>query len=992
MNFKNLLEVLLKSFISSSHKISLFSKFSDIEQLLKLHSSRKYEYIFLNEEKIHKILYENENIIKIQSNVGESSLINLFYIVLLLKSNPYLTNYIYDFEYIENVNNFRKKSDNNLTMFILSMIIIELITNYKNADDYYDCNCEEKLNKIYKENETIRNKYNLKEYNLDINKKDIESNNLEEIYSQIIISLIIKEKIQNYELVNKIFNQLNVKNINLTTNIFENLMTAFNSNETFIKNFTISNMNDLYNQEKINFYYILFKYIFKNSFYIYNIPFLFKIRNSILKIIKKYGKNFSIIENDINITKKIEYVLNIFCDSKYYFLLIKYIREKFEKLNQVLLYYQQFLFVSKLNEIKLLREYINNPKLEIDIEKYLEDYEKAKILNLKSNIIKFLIEETQKNINIEEDIKECISLWEVLEKNIKDRKMKKIKKNYIVILRKYFNNEKNKDLLLKIFTKESYEFCINSINNKDFEGNKFGNNINSQIDKIYNEINEDKRDEFGEEILKITNENKSSTDEKENNSNEINKIKNNEINEIKNNKFGEEISNIINEEKISTNENELSENSKIIEKNSIDQNNNESNIKLYNSEVQNEEIIFSDINYSSLSYIRTIGNHKSCAELIAESNNGYFYSYGEKNIFLYNSNYEKIMDIKDIKNISNLYEVKTSQNPQTFTKIIKLVGCKNGQINLITINTEKLASKIDKFEISFNSTYSCIEIDTNNFIIFGDKGVYTCNDVFNRIGVHDFMKLADTRYKGVVKITKNIIAMSSNKYIKNGDNKLIFYNSKNYKLIREVEGYSFTSSQNGLAVMPKNEEDKIKNKVLLCACKKYASHEKNGILLVNAEMGSKSEIKNPFFDTGNFEVHCFCPISLIKNSNSILIEKITLIEQDYFLVGGFNQKKRKGIIKLFKLIRSENIKETKIEYLQDIEVEKNDNFKGFNCAISSITQSKKDGKILVSCWDGNVYLFSNFNIEPFLKYDAINSYNCKQIAGQIEQKKILIEA
>ena len=44
----------------------------------------------------------------------------------------------------------------------------------------------------------------------------------------------------------------------------------------------------------------------------------------------------------------------------------------------------------------------------------------------------------------------------------------------------------------------------------------------------------------------------------------------------------------------------------------------------------------------------------------------------------------------------------------------------------------------------------------------------------------------------------------------------------------------------------------------------------------------------------------------------------------------------------------------------------NNKFKG---PISCIIQSNIDGKILISCWDGNIYLLDKPNIEDYLKYD-----------------------
>ena len=53
-----------------------------------------------------------------------------------------------------------------------------------------------------------------------------------------------------------------------------------------------------------------------------------------------------------------------------------------------------------------------------------------------------------------------------------------------------------------------------------------------------------------------------------------------------------------------------------------------------------------------------------------------------------------------------------------------------------------------------------------------------------------------------------------------------------------------------------------------------------------------------------------------------------------------------------------------IEFVSNIENEKieNDEFKGFNGAISCIIQSKDDNNILITCTDGYVFLFQeNFD-------------------------------
>ena len=92
-------------------------------------------------------------------------------------------------------------------------------------------------------------------------------------------------------------------------------------------------------------------------------------------------------------------------------------------------------------------------------------------------------------------------------------------------------------------------------------------------------------------------------------------------------------------------------------------------------------------------------------------------------------------------------------------------------------------------------------------------------------------------------------------------------------------------------------------------------------------------------------------------------------DTDYFLVGGFDPPKKEGIIKLFKIIYGATAWGAKIEFMQDIVFEYNENFEGFEEPISSIIQSKVTGNVLVTCYDGNVYLFTPPNIDYYLEED-----------------------
>ena len=179
----------------------------------------------------------------------------------------------------------------------------------------------------------------------------------------------------------------------------------------------------------------------------------------------------------------------------------------------------------------------------------------------------------------------------------------------------------------------------------------------------------------------------------------------------------------------------------------------------------------------------------------------------------------------------------------------------------------------------------------------------------------------------------------------------------------EVKNYSFTLTLNNCALM--KIPNKNNCKLLLFACKKYLKDDKNGILLLIIQLSEDSGKKfEKFYDTKNYEVYCFCPILKIENKTVLeKNDKAEAIETEYFLVGGFDLDKNEGLIKLYKVIYDDEIEKIEIEYIQDIIVgkkirkEDSDSFKGFKGPINCIIQSST-GRILVTCYDGNVYLFS----------------------------------
>ena len=60
--------------------------------------------------------------------------------------------------------------------------------------------------------------------------------------------------------------------------MIDDIFKILNNNENYINDYILINNEDFSNEKKINFYFILFKYILKNSIYIYQLPFILKTK------------------------------------------------------------------------------------------------------------------------------------------------------------------------------------------------------------------------------------------------------------------------------------------------------------------------------------------------------------------------------------------------------------------------------------------------------------------------------------------------------------------------------------------------------------------------------------------------------------------------------------------------------------------------------------------------------------------------------------------
>ena len=259
----------------------------------------------------------------------------------------------------------------------------------------------------------------------------------------------------------------------------------------------------------------------------------------------------------------------------------------------------------------------------------------------------------------------------------------------------------------------------------------------------------------------------------------------------------------------------------------------------------------------------------------------------------------------------------------------------------------------------------------NKYTITGIKGILNLtSDFSSQISVYNFNEKSS--FIGGINLGNNTLALTSNSIVPSGEDKLILYNNSIERIKKEINGYSFRISSNCLSLI-ESEKDGKKTKILLCACKKYSKNQKNGILLVDLSKFDENEKTNElFYDTDHFEVDCFCPISIVENTNprEEITKKnnITITKTDFFFVGGFDEEKREGKIKLYKINYNNN--NIDIEYIQDI-INNDEKFEGFDRSITSIIQSDIIGNILVTSMDGNVYLFKPPNIDYLLNNDYL---------------------
>ena len=918
---------------------NLIHNISELNKILKSKKRHKWKYIYINNKNITQLLYdEDENI-----NIDDADIDiftefeNLFYLDHLILNDNEIINYTFSKKFINEIFlKLVKKSSKIFELIILAKIVLNIINNYKSCDNYYENTDEKELNNI--ENfckETInKHLYIFQDVGLSMNEDEFYSLSVDEIYIKYLNSFIKLGKFNNYEYITKVANDLNLDKFYIPEKMFDELNETLNMGYDCANTYKIKKVEDLFNDKIINFYYFIIKYIYKIPFYFFQVPLLLNARDVIILILKQKldllcyfrAKN----EKNTEIIERVDYVIKNITDNEYYF--DKYInRYRLGKLELIQLFSKFFFFESHHNYITIIDNVIKNKRIEkyeaiLKNEDIKTNFEKIDVRLEIINIFNHTDLHIGDIFNNKKKFEKLIKSWNIIEKLVKENKTKRLRKDLKIRLYNIFKDNSISKKVIAIFTNgEPDSFVKENMNLAKSILSAQSKLMAKALDSIDFHYNYEKQSDISSIVIQsyIISENSQAISNYSQKKYFSRLIKDENLEELKKDK---------------------------------------------------DRYIKSD-KYSIITHVKVIGTHKGTAEYIRQLSNGQYISGGSENLLYL---YEKTINFSKSINMNesqyNVFEVITENKQENE---INLVSFSQNKIYFWTLNTKDKEHKIYG-KLKNSSLISVYSLDENISLIISlvnmakiDNKWYKKNANIKKIDNLNMFcrggKLLDIK-------DRQIFCFTSNDEIPNGQNKIIFYDYKQKKILDKKGGYSFVASYNNICEVKQNINSDIK--LLLVACKKSNRISQNGILLIYINLKNKDYIliAPPAFEkTESFEVLCFCQILSVDNNNSIYDDitntnNIIISETEYILVGGFDNEKREGLIKLYKIepdITNKNI--LKLKYLQDIDIEKNREFQGFDGKISCITQSTITGNILVTCWDGTVHMFRPPNLDYYMK-------------------------
>ena len=708
--------IMLKQNIYKDPIYQLLNSIPNIENVLKnIDISTKYFYF--NRAKIYEILYDKDKIIIIEYKNWGGNKSFYFYLDLLIK-NSYCINYIYSLDVITKNMNF---NDNNLTNIIKAKILFDLLDNFKGfeinskEDEKEAKKIEVKLDTILKENIN-----DLISINESMNLSYVRKTKIDEIFIEIIISLIKSNKLSNFEYTDNIIKSLNFEEIELNEFMLDKLSEILNSYqdyEPYIKEYMISDLIDLYQSKNINFHYILLHDVIKNPIYIYQFNFLIKNRITIIKNIKNSNLNFEKILTDISNNKDLlertKYVIKTYADADYYTNGLNFEKKNERRSNKNLNDESEFKGRDSTRYIKTNKEMMKNSdngsmvinfEGEENIQKLILFYSNFSMHTNKKGGEPFIIIDKitikKHDINVIEQFFSLIkNKKEIKDKNFekfleyledfKQNLKEEFKNEFCLKLKLKFEIDKEQPMNEESFYNISCLFTFyDPINNKkeDFlEYNILKNKMDLERNGIYY-LFEKVNDEEYKNIKYILPSNDSNNNMNSNYNSITNKKNENKIISIKND---------------NNNNNEVKNNNVILSDNSEE---NKDHLEDINNNASPEEVII---------YKKIIGKHKHGIESIKEIAHSIYMTYGGDNfIRIYNENKELKLEVKIEDKIYNISSKKNNDE-----KCVDLIGCCGKNIYLISIKIPDFIHEIKQYQIPDVFCFFHCELENDTHII-----------------------------------------------------------------------------------------------------------------------------------------------------------------------------------------------------------------------------------------------------------------------------------
>ena len=208
----------------------------EIISILNMTDLNPLEYLYLNRQKIHKILYDFDSTITINEEMLKEY-VDYYYLYCLINYQSVLVNFKYNFQIIQDAYDKQKISKGIINRIIMSKIVISIIDNFLAEEEENDIiekctNIKTKCIEYIIQNKEELNKY---QKNLDMDNLEKSDVSIEDIYSDIIYNLIISNKLNKSE---EILKELEIKKIRLNKTFYDSIKKAFS--EENINNYEIS--------------------------------------------------------------------------------------------------------------------------------------------------------------------------------------------------------------------------------------------------------------------------------------------------------------------------------------------------------------------------------------------------------------------------------------------------------------------------------------------------------------------------------------------------------------------------------------------------------------------------------------------------------------------------------------------------------------------------------------------------------------------------------